>query len=150
MSHLGQQIKALTQQVELLTAWVKELQAENKQLKLENFHLHEQNDQLRDKIAKLEKNSSNSSKPPSSDIVDPQPGRKKKKKRKIGGQSGHPKHTRQPFAADEIDRTVIHKLPAEEVHRRGLIPPVEQRQLCNRSICPSNCLMSSNTQCSCS
>lgn len=42
--------------------------------------------QLRDKIAKLEKNSSNSSKSPSSDIVDPQPGRKKKTKRKIGGQ----------------------------------------------------------------
>lgn len=78
--------------------------------------------QLRDKIAKLEKNSSNSSKPPSSDIVDPQPGRKKKKKRKIGGQSGHPKHTRRPFATDEIDRTVIHKLPVKEVRRRGLVP----------------------------
>ena len=76
--------------------------------------------QLRDKIAKLEKNSSNSSKPPLSDIVDPQPGRKKKKKRKIGGQKGHPKPSRQPFAADEIDRTVVHKLPAEEVRRRGL------------------------------
>ena len=78
--------------------------------------------QLRDKIAKLEKNSSNSSKPPSSDIVDPQSGRKKKKKRKIGGQKGHPKHSRQPFADDEIDRTIIHKLPAKEVQRRGLIP----------------------------
>ena len=78
--------------------------------------------QLRDKIAKLEKNSSNSSQPPSSDIVDPQPGRKKKKKRKIGGQKGHPKHSRQPFADDEIDRTIIHKLPAKEVQRRGLIP----------------------------
>jgi len=115
MSHLEQQIKALTQQVELLTNQVEELQAENKQLKLENF-------QLRDKIARLEKNSSNSSKPPSSDIVDPQPGRKKKKKRKIGAQKGHQKYTRQPFAADEIDRTIIHELPAKEVRRRGLIP----------------------------
>ena len=66
--------------------------------------------------------TSNSSKPPSSDIVDPQPGRKKKKKRKIGGKKGHQKHTRQPFAADEIDRTVVHKLPAKEVRRRGLVP----------------------------
>jgi len=79
-------------------------------------------DKLRDKIARLEKNSSNSSKPPSSDIVDPQPGRKKKRKRKIGGQKGHPKHARQPFAADEIDKTIVHKLPAREVRRRGLVP----------------------------
>jgi|ETNmetMinimDraft_15_1059895.scaffolds.fasta_scaffold21825_1 regulator of replication initiation timing len=122
MSHLEQQIKALTQQVELLTNRVEKLQAENQQLKKENSQLREQNDQLRDKIAKLEKNSSNSSKPPSSDIVDPQPGRKKKKKRKIGGQRGHPKYTRQPFTADEIDQTIIHKLPAGEVCRRGLIP----------------------------
>lgn len=108
MSPLGLQIKALTQQVELLMNRIVELETENRQ--------------LHDKIAKLEKNSSNSSKPPSSDIVDPQPGRKKKKKRKIGGQKGHKKHTRQPFSDDEIDRTIIHKLPTEEVRRRGLIP----------------------------
>jgi transposase len=78
--------------------------------------------QLRDKIARLEKNSSNSSKPPSSDIVDPQPNRTKKKKRKIGGQKGHAKHTRRPFSEDEVDRIVIHTLPDEEVRRRGLIP----------------------------
>jgi transposase len=78
--------------------------------------------QLEDKIARLEKNSSNSSKPPSSDIVDPQPPRTKKKKRKIGGQKGHPKHTRRPFSADEVDRVVIHTLPGEEVRRRNLIP----------------------------
>jgi len=78
--------------------------------------------QLRDKIARLEKNSSNSSKPPSSDIVDPQSARTKKKKRKIGGQKGHPKHTRRPFSQDEVDRVVIHTLPDEEIRRRGLIP----------------------------
>ena len=78
--------------------------------------------QLEDKIARLEKNSSNSSKPPSSDIVDPQPPRTKKKKRKIGGPKGHPKHTRRPFSADEVDRVVIHTLPGEEVRRRNLIP----------------------------
>ena len=78
--------------------------------------------QLEDEIARLKKNSSNSSKPPSSDIVDPQSGRKKKAKRRIGGQKGHTKYTRPMFEADDVDRTVIHKLPAEEVRRRSLVP----------------------------
>ena len=76
---------------------------------------------LEDKIARLEKNSSNSSKPPSSDIINPQPSNNKKKKRKIGGQIGHPKYNRALFEAEEIDRTVIHKISVEEVRRRGLI-----------------------------
>ncbi|MBN1855156.1 MAG: transposase [Pirellulales bacterium] len=92
------------------------------QLRQENSELRALVAQLRDKIAKLEKNSSNSSKPPSSDIVDPQPNRTKKKKRKIGGQKGHPKHTRRPFSEDDVDRVVIHTLPDEEVRRRNLIP----------------------------
>jgi transposase len=71
---------------------------------------------LENKIAQLEKNSSNSSKPPSSDIINPQPANKKKKKRKIGGQMGHPKYNRALFEADEIDRTVIHKISVEEIH----------------------------------
>jgi hypothetical protein len=76
---------------------------------------------LREKIARLVKNSSHSSKPPSSDIINPQPANNKKKKRKIGGQIGHPKYNRALFEADEIDRTVIHKISVEEVRRRGLI-----------------------------
>lgn len=77
---------------------------------------------LEEKIARLEKNSSNSSKPPSSDITNPQPTNNKKKKRRIGGQIGHPKYNRALFEADEIDRTIIHKIPVEEIRRRGLIP----------------------------
>ena len=77
--------------------------------------------QLEDEIARLKKNSSNSSKPPSSDIVDPQPDRKKKRKRRIGGQNGHPKHSRPMFEADEVDQAIIHKLPAEEVRHLGLM-----------------------------
>ena len=84
--------------------------------------LQAENAMLREKIARLEKNSSNSSKPPSSDIINPQPTNNKKKKRKIGGQIGHSKHSRALFEADEIDRTVIHKISVEEVRRRGLIP----------------------------
>jgi transposase len=84
--------------------------------------LTEENQRLRERIARLEKNSSNSSKPPSSDITNPQPPNTKKKKRKIGGQKGHSKHNRPLFEADEIDKTVIHKLSAEEVLRRRLVP----------------------------
>jgi transposase len=76
---------------------------------------------LKEEVARLKKNSSNSSKPPSSDIVNPQPANNKKKKRKIGGQIGHPKYHRALFEADEIDRTVIHKISVKEVRRRGLI-----------------------------
>ena len=83
--------------------------------------LQAENAMLREKIARLEKNSSNSSKPPSSDIINPQPANNKKKKRKIGGQIGHPKYNRALFEADEIDRMVIHKISVEEVRRRGLI-----------------------------
>jgi NAD+--asparagine ADP-ribosyltransferase len=89
--------------------------------------LTEENQQLRERIARLEKNSSNSSKPPSSDITNPQPENKKKKKRKIGGQKGYPKHNRPLFKADEIDKTIIHKSPAKEVQRRALVP-IEQTE----------------------
>jgi len=58
------------------------------------------------KIAKLSKNSSNSSKRPSSDDITKKNGKKKdrkKGKRKIGGQPGHERHVRDPFAEDEIN-----------------------------------------------
>ena len=61
---------------------------------------------LEKQVARLRKDSSNSSKPPSSDIVKPPrtcPGGKAGRKRVIGGQPGHPKRERQPFAPDEID-----------------------------------------------
>jgi transposase len=61
------------------------------------------------KIAKLSKNSSNSSKRPSSDdITKPEtknPKGQKKGDRKIGGQPGHERHDRPPFIDSEIDKT---------------------------------------------
>jgi hypothetical protein len=58
-------------------------------------------------VARLSKNSSNSSKPPSSDIVKPAGGKTNRKtdkrKRKIGGQPGHPRNERPPFSKDQID-----------------------------------------------
>lgn len=65
------------------------------------------------KIAKLSKNSSNSSKRPSSDgITKPKPKKKKKgDRRKIGGQPGHPKHERSLFAEHEINSLHNYILP---------------------------------------
>ena len=59
---------------------------------------------LERKVARLSKNSSNSSKPPSSDITKPKSrkDKDKKSKRKIGAQHGHPKHERPPFPENEI------------------------------------------------
>jgi len=60
--------------------------------------------------ARLKKNSSNSSKPPSSDIVKPPKNAGKspkgKRKRKPGGQKGHPRHQRRAFTKEEV--TVRH------------------------------------------
>lgn len=68
---------------------------------------------LKEIIAKLGRNSSNSSKPPSSDIVKPNSQNNEDKKnedkgtpqnkRKIGGQPGHPRHERAPFTEEQID-----------------------------------------------
>ena len=94
------------------------IEKQDKEIKMLKEHIKV----LEEKIARLEKNSSNSSKPPSSDIINPQPEKKKKKKRRIGGQKGHPKHSRPLFEAEEIDHTIIHKLPANEIKRKGLVP----------------------------
>ncbi len=66
--------------------------------------------ELEARIARLEKNSSNSHKPPSSDIVKPNKRKAGKGKRRIGGQPGHPRHQRAPFAPDQIDRTQLYSL----------------------------------------
>lgn len=67
---------------------------------------------LAEQVAKLLKNSSNSSKPPSSDIVKPPkpPAPGGNSKRKIGGQPGHPKHGREPFGSEELDDTRPYRL----------------------------------------
>ncbi len=63
-------------------------------------------DRTGEKIASLQKNSTNSSKPPSSDITQPPKNNSGKKgKNKLGGQPGHPKHERLPFTKNEIRDT---------------------------------------------
>jgi transposase len=68
--------------------------------------------ELEAEIASLKKNSGNSSKPPSSDIVKPRKDKDRRRKRKIGAQKGHKAQQRQPFANDQIDQTVELKLEA--------------------------------------
>lgn len=69
---------------------------------------------LSEKLAGAKKDSSTSSKPPSSDIVklNPPGDEGDGSKRKIGGQPGHPMHTREPFPPDQVDTVEIHKLDA--------------------------------------
>lgn len=62
---------------------------------------------LQIKLAKLSKNSSNSSKRPSSDDITKPKSKKKEKEgdRKIGGQPGHQRHERPLFAKEEIGKS---------------------------------------------
>lgn len=76
--------------------------------------LEQQVARLLEQVAKLSKNSSNSSKPPSSDIVKPPKptakGKHRKRRRKIGGQPGHPKHERELFGPDQVNRVRTYEL----------------------------------------
>jgi len=105
IAELEKQLKQRDERIAALEKQVAEL------LKI-NTELAEQVKKITDKVAKLSKNSSNSSKPPSSDIVKPPRKTKNKKPRNIGGQPGHTKHERTPFATDEIDDFQTHTLDA--------------------------------------
>lgn len=71
---------------------------------------------LEQEIARLKKNSSNSSKPPSSDIVKP-PKRtvtRKPGKRQRGGQEGHVRHEREAFTEEKLDYYMVYELELDE------------------------------------
>ena len=104
--------------------------AEIKALKETIKQMREQNAILQERIARLEKNSNNSSKPPSSDIVKPKRTVLKvsRKKRKRGGQPGHKKYSRKSFSTQEIDHAFDYELPdkdAESYFRFLTEPEVE-------------------------
>lgn len=75
-------------------------------------------------LAKARKDSSTSSKPPSSDITKPLPkkgpGRRKKPRR--GGQQGHQRHLREPLPSARVDETIDYEIDDSTVKRLGLIP----------------------------
>ncbi|MDR2743284.1 MAG: DUF6444 domain-containing protein [Treponema sp.] len=63
---------------------------------------------LSEKIVRLEKNSTNSSRTPSSDILKPaEKGGEEGEKRKQGAQKGHKKHKRPPFLPEQIDKIIV-------------------------------------------
>lgn len=97
---LQQRVEQLQRALEAQAAAVTSLQAEVR-------HLQEQ-------LAAARKNSATSSKPPSSDIVKPQPTSAPDAPgpRAIGGQPGHPKHDRQPFPPEQVTHFEEHLLAA--------------------------------------
>ncbi len=71
-------------------------------------------EELQRKIARLSKDSSDSSKPPSSDDItkpksDETDAGADQQDKKIGGQPGHPKHTRAPYPPEAISHTHEHE-----------------------------------------
>jgi transposase len=119
-------IRQLTEQVAQLLERVAKLEVENRA--------------LRDEIARLKRNSSNSSKPPSSDIVKPaktEPRGGRRRKRNRGGQVGHAKHERTPFPPHQIGKAFEYELVEEDA--AGLIPldewhVVQQIELAERPV----------------
>ena len=75
-----------------------------------NAQLRQRIAELEFRISQLEKNSGNSSKPPSSDIVKPPKDKDRRRKKKIGAQKGHQQNLRTPFSEDQIDKTIELKL----------------------------------------
>jgi transposase len=76
---------------------------------------------LQEEIARLKKDSSNSSRPPSSDIVKPSKIlRRLGKKRKRGAQHGHRKFSRQSFEPEQVDEVIEYELRDKDA--KGLKP----------------------------
>ena len=82
-----------------------------------------ENQELKRKLATANKNSTNSSKPPSSDIVAPaKTKRDRRRRRKIGGQKGHRRALRQPLPAERVDHVIEHRFDDQTVQDRQLTP----------------------------
>jgi hypothetical protein len=80
--------------------------------------------QLELALAKAKKDSTTSSKPPSSDITKPKTKQKKSGRRKPrkGGQPGHERQLRQPLPPERVDETIDYEIDDHEVKRLGLAP----------------------------
>ena len=98
-------------------------------------YLLEQIKILQEKIAKLERNSTTSSKPPSSDITKPLEEQRHPGERKIGGQPRHPGKQRKIFSPDKVDDTKV--LPElEECPDCGakLVSPQEPDEMVQQTV----------------
>ncbi|MBC8490696.1 MAG: IS66 family transposase [Bacteroidetes bacterium] len=113
-----QVISALFEKIDFLSNELAQVKKENQELKRENAEIKKaftevklENADLKVRITELEarlnSNSSNSSKPPSSDGYKKKPAFPRKKKGKQGGQQGHKGRTLQQV--EHPDKTVKHK-----------------------------------------
>jgi transposase len=88
---------------------------------------------LRELLAAARKDSSTSSKPPSSDLVKPKPTQDANAtKRSLGGQPGHPKHERAPFPPEQVSHFEEHTLAVcpccgGSLRRNGQVAKVVQQ-----------------------
>jgi transposase len=100
----------LLQRVEELETRLRHVEAYRAKLVRENKSLREENAILKDKVreltARLNQDSSNSSKPPSLDKPWKERRSGKPTGRSRGGQPGHEGKTREPFPPDQVDFTV--------------------------------------------
>ncbi|MCX5643455.1 MAG: DUF6444 domain-containing protein, partial [Phycisphaerae bacterium] len=115
-------IGQLVLQNDLLRSQVLGLEQTLTQLRKEIGQLRADNQKLQDQIARLKRDSSNSSKPPSSDLVKPEKKgtRRGRRQRKIGGQKGHPRQERIPLGPDDIGPILPYELSSKQA--QGLIP----------------------------
>ncbi len=82
-------------------------------------------EELELELAKAKKDSSTSSKPPSSDIIRPKAKQKKPgrpQKRRTGGQPGHERHLRNPLPQERVNETIEYEIDDRDVTRLGLTP----------------------------
>ena len=106
-----------------------ELRAENAELRAQVARLTEQVAKLTEQVARLSKNSSNSSKPPSSDIVKPPKPDSTKGPRRQGGQHGHPGVSRAPFRPDQINHVEPLHPPGCPNGHQGTMEPVGEPRI---------------------
>lgn len=106
MDSKDRQIKELRELVAKLTARIEELELA---------------------LAKAQKDSSTSSKPPSSDIAKPKPKKKpgRPKKPRRGGQPGHKRQLREPLPEHRVNETFDYEITDQEIRRLGLTPTGE-------------------------
>ncbi len=78
-------------------------------------------------LAKAQKDSSTSSKPPSSDITKPKPKKApgRPKKPRLGGQPGHQQHLREPLPQERVNETIEDEIEDDEIKRLSLTPTGE-------------------------
>ena len=91
------------------------------ELRRTNAELLQRISELELQLAKALKNSSNSSKSPSSDIVKPPKKQaKRRKKATRGGQKGHERKLRKPLPPERVDVTIDYAIEDDEVERLKL------------------------------